>query len=324
MSIGISTGSGVWQRPQAQVAAEMKLIAALGAQTIRLDMHWDIVEPSTGTFLWTIPDMLFDAADAEGLRVEFILDNCPGWANGDTGWYSAPINPADYGAFAAACVNRYMNRGGHGGCHWWEIQNEPNNPKFFRPNTDHARYVSLLQEAHEAIKAADPEALVIMGGIAAGGTAGATTHIELDTEWLTGVYEAGASLYFDVLAFHPYSKGVDPADTTNTENGWNRLSQIQAIIIENGDQAKPVWCNEFGQATGTGISAVTEAQQATYLGDALTRARGVAGVQRVFVYGDIDSGTDTTDANENYGLYHCDMVTAKAAASVFRSFAVVD
>jgi hypothetical protein len=317
--LGIATDSSQWTMTTEELATDMALIASLGADAVRVALKWDQVQPTNGSsFTWTQADAIYDAADAQGLRVQFLLCFCPGWANGSESWNVPPTDPADYASFASACVGRYKDRGKYG-CHWWEIENEPNNSVMFSDNTGYATYVSLLQAAYPVIKAADSTALVLLGGIAPGGTEGNTSGINLDTYWLTEVYAAGAQGYFDVLAYHSYGNGNDPlAGSETLTNGWTRISAIQALMATNGDGDKPIWLNEWGQATGTGTAAVTEALQAAYISHAFQRMREIPYVERAFVFCEYDSGTDTTVTADNWGLYHNDQVTAKPAAAVFR------
>lgn len=193
----------------------------MGADVVRITCEWSTVQPTNAsTFDWTIPDMLFDAADALGLRVLFILLGTPGWARtaGESSNAYPPTDVTTFGPFCTAAVKRYKGRGIKG-CHEWEIWNEPNGSFGFGA-TSYApsKYASLLAVAYAAIKAADPAALVITGGVDGG--AGAENFSgngsDLDTHWIANQYAAGWKGHFDVLAVHPYAKAQDPASTVNT------------------------------------------------------------------------------------------------------------
>ena len=71
----------------------------------------------------------------------------------------APADPGPFAQFAGAAAARYAPLGVHD----WEIWNEPNGA-FWLPAPNPAAYVAWLR-VMPAIKAADPEATVISGGL---------------------------------------------------------------------------------------------------------------------------------------------------------------
>jgi hypothetical protein len=103
----------------------------------------------------------------------------------------------------------------------------------------------------------------------------------------------GHSVYVDDVALNT---------TTSTAQGWNRIDQLRALMVTNGDVTKPIWVTEVGQCTGTGTTGVSEGDQAAFLGDMFQRMREFPYVQRFYWHQDIDGGSDTTDDDQNYGL----------------------
>lgn len=215
--IGISTGHDPYNRTLAQNTVNFDAIQAIGADTIRITCEWSTVEATEGVFDWTIPDELFDLADARNLEVLFILLGTPSWARtgGEPTNTYPPTDPSDFAPFCTAAAARYKSRGG--GCHLWEVWNEPNSVFGFgtAPNTI-PQYVALLNVAYTAIKAEDAASTIIVGGIAAGGIENSTGGINLDTLWLQEAYDAGITGNYDAIGYHPYAKGQDPANPTPT------------------------------------------------------------------------------------------------------------
>jgi hypothetical protein len=323
-------GVATWTSTQQQVTEEMQLAAAAGATMVRCDLYWDLVEQSRGTRDWTRPDMMFDAADAAGLRILWVPNQSPAWARtaGEASNIYLPTNPATYGDFVAAAVARYATRGTLGS-HHWQLWNEVNTTYHNGDPTNKAAYVALAADAYSKIKVADPAATVVLGSILRGGMASGQYGTYQDDLYLADLYTAGIRPFFDVLAYHPYSYPFDPADTIDpvhtegvtVENGWQGLAAIRAVAVAKGDGGKPLWVTEVGQHTGTATYAVGEPVQAGYIGHAFTRARS-EGVARMFWFALRDAGTDATVREQNFGVVKADF-TAKAALRTFRAAAAI-
>lgn len=118
--------------------------------------------------------------------------------------------------------------------------NEPNiglNNKSGSP--DPAGYAADLVEAAKAIREADPQAIVLLGGLANVRSAGRNIS---DSDFLKAVYRfpevRGA---FDGVSLHPYEK--------TPEGVVRAVAEIRQILVDNGDGGKSLWITEFGWAT---------------------------------------------------------------------------
>ena len=88
-------------------------------------------------------------------------------------------------------------------------------------------YVKMLKLSYPAIKQANPEALVLTGGLVN------------CKEFPTAMYESGGKNLFDIMCLHTY--GVPLI--------WsfvNRGAELRKIMDSYGDQDKPLWNTEFG------------------------------------------------------------------------------
>ena len=74
---------------------------------------------------------------------------------------------------------RYKDR-----VHHWEIWNEPNYWRFWLPQPDVGAYTTLLKQAYAAIKAVDPAATVMVGGLTVG------SGENLPSTFLQNLYDA--------------------------------------------------------------------------------------------------------------------------------------
>jgi len=120
-------------------------------------------------------------------------------------------------------------------------------------------FVEVLRSGFRGVKAGDPAAVVVSGGISGN-----------NADWVGRMYAAGGQQWFDVLGVHPY---LDPADAPPDEPAENKVyrmtsvSAVRAEMIQVGDSGKPIWFTEFGWTTSTAAErpGVDEATQARYL-----------------------------------------------------------
>ena len=146
--------------------------------------------------------------------------------------------PQDYEKWADVCVNiiRHYNEGWNNGFSWniiyWEIWNEPDGG-FWKPDPNAAQFVPLLKIAYEELKAADPENVVMVGGLCG-----------WNVGYLRDMYAAGAKGYFDAIAVHPYGWGVDRSAFQR-----KRMEEFKTVLADHGDGACALWITECGGAT---------------------------------------------------------------------------
>ena len=121
--------------------------------------------PGQGTYDWSQLDEEVSLIRGAGMSVDMVITGTPSWeaVPGVSGTDIAqPADPAAFGQLAAAVVQRYAPEG----CAGYEIWNEPNNTVFWRPAPNPGAYVRVLQASYTDIKAVDPSAVVITGGLA--------------------------------------------------------------------------------------------------------------------------------------------------------------
>jgi arabinogalactan endo-1,4-beta-galactosidase len=214
--------------------------------------------------------------------------------------------PKDADAFAAYASNlarRYPQ------ILAWEVWNEPNTSFFWRPAVDAAAYTNLLEKTYLAVKAANPKARVILGGLSPGNTASVADSAAA-AQFLSAIYQAGGGAFFDAVAYHAYGTGA--------LDDWlaDALLGIRSVMDLNGDIWKPVWITEMGSYTA-GPGSVTEAWQAEYLGQARAFLAKIPYIERVYWY-TLRDASESTDPEANYGLFRSDG-TPKPAVKAFHS-----
>ncbi len=138
----------------------------------------------------------------------------------------------------------------------WEMGNETNHTPFLHPvdydgtnpftRREHAIITAdMMFYANRGIKAANPDARTIMPALApVNGVADMAEDLRLIYAAIAsgecGEGETDADLYFDALAWHPYTSGM-PDDAWVSAN-----QQIYQVAIDNGDDGKRVFFTEFG------------------------------------------------------------------------------
>jgi hypothetical protein len=118
----------------------------------------------------------------------------------------------------------------------FQIWNEPDHPgqPGYNPQLPEAVYGHMLRRTHDAIKAVDPNALIVTAGLSSGNPA-----------WLTRVIESqGGDLHADVVAFHPYGQRPDP-DWPHPDWFFGYVGNLLNAYFEAG-QRRTLWITEMG------------------------------------------------------------------------------
>jgi hypothetical protein len=254
-------------------ANTLRLAHEAGFDTVVQLFSWRQIEPTQGEYHWQYPDEVVQGAAYYGLNLVIRIDQQPQWAaDAPLSVNAPPKNTADYAHFVRTVAARYQGR-----VLGYIIWNEPNlSSDWGGQRPDPAGYVALLKAGYQAVKVADPGALVISAGLAS--TDDHTATALDDRAYLEAMYQDGAGPYFDILGAHPYGFAYPPDDPRGAHQSLNmaRLSDLRDIMVSHGDGNKPIWATEMGWTTAeTGPAAwqaVSEQQQADYLTRAFTQA----------------------------------------------------
>ncbi len=77
-------------------------------------------------------------------------------------------------------------------------------------------------------------------------------------------------------------------------------------MTANGDAGEQIWATEYGAPTGSTSSSVTEAAQAQYVTDAITKLKASSWAGPAFLYSGRDAGTDMSDIENAFGFIRND------------------
>ncbi|HEY1014969.1 MAG TPA: cellulase family glycosylhydrolase, partial [Herpetosiphonaceae bacterium] len=232
---------------EAAIERTLAQVREMGATYIVDLFPWAYVQPrSPHAFDWHGSDMLIKHARRQGLQVIARLDFVPAWARpaNTNDRYLDPAHYDDYARYVAAFAARYAPDG----VRMLQIWNEPNLRFEWgdRP-PDPQAYAALLKAVYPAVKAAAPDALVTVAGLAPGGPGGPIDPSALsanDLEYLAALLEAGAP--FDAVAVHAYG-GQSPADQPPDPAvvNFRRTELVRKLLLEQGRDV-PIVITEGG------------------------------------------------------------------------------
>jgi len=264
------------------------LAREMGFGWVKLGFPWRDIEKERDAYDWWRSDQIVSVVERYGLKLVVRVDRHPLWSvetlpDAEITPHQPPVDYQDYGDFCHELASRYKGR-----IAAYQVWNEPNLSREWGDKSPNpAEYTALLRLCYEGIKTADPQAIVISAGLAPTGTPPPTAMP--DTEFLQGMYAAGAAAYFDVLGVNaPGYKAppeLPPEEGLKVEWGghrWNvfrHVEDIRQIMVQNGDEEKQIAILEMGWMVSQEIHAeytwhgVTEEQQAEYLVGAYTYAR---------------------------------------------------
>ncbi|MDQ6693860.1 MAG: S-layer homology domain-containing protein [Chloroflexota bacterium] len=243
------------------------LAAQGGVKWSREELSWANIEPnSKGSYNWGPYDSRLAYDFNNNIDVVGMLLTTPRWASTNPGannwyWYE-PGNFNDYFDYVRAAVTRWHNQ-----IHVWEIWNEPNAVGTWSclNNCDRAAdYARLLQGAYAAVKAVDPNARVLIGGL--------YVH-DTNNEGLAFldqvVTASGGAINFDALSIHTYMSDRVPESTAPTnviQNFQYRLNIANDWINSHNGRPAEIWITEDGRSTCNGCAnSWSEDQQANML-----------------------------------------------------------
>jgi len=168
----------------------------------------------------------------------------------------------------------------------WEIWNEPDHSNYLNPNTV-ANYVPILKIAYSAIKAVDPEAIVL-GGVFSWPYA----------NYVEQLYQQ-ADDFFDYLSFHVYycSQYFRSGSHSELQSLLNSVKRV----IDHYDSGGKAWVTELGCSTSTPGVSISQDQQRDYLNSAVSLLLNTGWIQNVFLYNFRNTQTND-DYEDNFGL----------------------
>lgn len=232
--------------------------------TVRVTLAWSEIDrsPVPQEYEWTEFDGIVAEAARQDIRVLPTIFTVPPWVSAMEGCDKPPGGLCEIRApqsadgleawrtFTEAAAARY----GPGGLFWtinptlperpirtWQIWNEQNSPGFYQPRPDVGDYAALLKAASDGIRAEDPGAEIVLGGLYRYPLRGAQGGIRA-TDYLERLYDhEGIAEAFDGVAIHPYAARLRGVKA--------QIQRVIRVVDAHGDGQEGIWITELGWAS---------------------------------------------------------------------------
>jgi spore germination protein YaaH len=282
-------------------------IKALGFNWTKQQVEWKAVESGgKGQYNWGELDRIVESCHANGINLLLSVVKAPAWARppgADLRVEGPPANPQDFADFLSAMAARYKGK-----VQAYEIWNEQNlHYEWGNQPINAAQYMELLKAAYRAIKAVDPNAIVVSGALTPTGVNDGRTAID-DVVYLEQMYQNGLKNYSDAIGAHPsgynnppdakfgYNDPAEPAFKNHPSFFFREtMERYRNVMVKYGDSNKKIWATEFGWASIENLAPspapgyeyaanVTEAEQAEYIRRAYEMGRNWGWVGVMFLW----------------------------------------
>jgi hypothetical protein len=269
-------------------------IAALHPARVRHDIQWSALEPASGQYDASVIAGLrsvFANLAAQGIAVDVVIFDTPAWAqNGAANPNGAPANPQDYANFMGYIAGQFK-----GVVSSYATWAGPDSSGAFSGSL--ATYMQMQKLAYGAIKAADPNATVLLGML-----------YGYDYPYVQQYLAAGGGGSFDGISVNAdLACGGSPYSPHKSADGMiSRYSFLGFTSLHAVAPTSPIWISEFGWSTTASCNPpISEAQQASYLQQAVHCLSTVPYVPVAEWYELQDLGTADTPDNR-FGLLRPD------------------
>jgi polysaccharide biosynthesis protein PslG len=282
---------------------ETAAMAGAGVESLRVAFYWREAQPDgPEKTSFAATDRIVASAARRQITILPTIVGTPRWARVDpSDEGSSPARASDFAAYLSQLVDRYGPRGSFWGEHpqlprrlirGYQIWNELDHKIFWAEQPYYTRYVGLLAAARRAIKARDPGAQVVLGGL-----------VGRSWDQLAVLYRLGARRHFDVMAVHPFTRFQFDV--------FRILRYNRTVMRRNGDARKPMilteltWPSSKGRILPPSHFDRTERHQASLLADTfrlLARDRARYGLRAVYWATWLSRDRSRTDAFDYTGL----------------------
>ncbi|CAI9007954.1 polysaccharide biosynthesis protein PslG [Pseudomonas chlororaphis] len=286
----------LWFTPQ-QYRKQIAAYKQLGLQWVRVDLHWDRLEPTEeGYQLSTLDELDRTLSDAKLKSLFYLVGSAPFVTTAPKGGpFQDQYPPRDPKVFAtrmAMLAQRYPNIDA------WQVWNEQNIPNNWRPKPDAKGYGELLLATHQALNQVAPDKIQVMGGMA--------YYSQMPTQRNALMFEKlgelGVQSLGMVAAYHPYSETPE-SDEPGKNEVLLRGKQLNDML--HGAGLKRVWATEWGWSSYAGPKEMQRLIGVDGQADYTLRRLALMSDQdyeRIFLFAlsDLDSRASARD--QHYGL----------------------
>ena len=255
---------------------DLSMLAESGVGIVRMDVSWGGAEKSPGKYDFSRYDQLISDLEKRHIRLLFIIDYGNPLYDGGDAPHSEEGRKA-YARFCAALAKRYAGKD-----IIWELWNEPNIDKFWRPESNVDDYMAWCKTVVPAIRRADPQACIVAPAVS-----------KIDFSFLAACFKQGLLDLVDGVTVHPYR-----SPDRYPETALDEYSLLKALIKQNQPQDKivPILSGEWGYST----TVLSRQKQGKYL-PRQWLSNMSAGIPISIWYDWHDDGQDPEEPEHNFG-----------------------
>lgn len=211
-----------------------------GIGWVRIDVDWDVVEPTQGRQEWGQVDRVIATAARLGFSVLAGVSYAPPWATRDGRRTGSPRDPARWRGLVEEFLSNHA-RGVSAVAFW----NEPNLRQFYT-GTQEEYFRDIWLPALTLARDIAP-------GVLRCGPDLSSSRSEGDPlkKWLTPALDKGGTL-LDVVTHHQYDGG-------DTAAGRGREIETVLAHLRQHGVTRPLWITETGWDTNSGVSPEVQA-----------------------------------------------------------------
>src|SRR5258708_3328591 len=286
---------------------------------IKSQVDWSAVEKAKVQIDWASLDTTVNMMNAANVKVMLSITHAPQWSR-DPGaqtttatqqFNGPPANPQDLADLITAILKRFPGK-----VQAIEVWNEINLDREWAtaPQTlDPKRYVTLLKTAHDAIKAVDPNVIVISAALAPTG-ANIPGRVVDDFVYFKNLIDAGMLKYADCAGAHANGNNVSPTANYNNipertpratyrgpwdnpHHSWAFKSTLEGYekMLKDAGSTLKLCVTEFGWASVEGLQGKappgfefandnTLADQASFTDQAINQMQQSGNIRLAFLF----------------------------------------
>lgn len=226
---------------------DLELLQRMGIDLLRISFGWDAIEAEKDRYDWLFwDDYVNMAVDEYGITLVPYICYTPLWnSRGDTLWFwnDQPLDFDEFGEFMYDLVTRYKDK-----IKTWELWNEPDLDIYWDTG-DVGAFAEFVKVGSKAVKRADPDAKVVLGGLA--------YHSNF-LEELFSVHNL--SPFIDIVNMHNY---FETWSERPVEDIVYNIADMHRVIETYGD-GQALWMAEVGYSTFRRGSYVSSSYYAYY------------------------------------------------------------
>lgn len=229
------------------IKGDMELLKRTGVDLLRISFGWDAIEVEKDQYDWLFWDDYVEiAVEQYGITLIPYVCYTPRWnSRGDSlmFWNDPPQDFDEFGEFMFDLVTRYKDK-----IETWELWNEPDLDIYWDTG-DAGAFAEFIKIGSKAVKRADPEAKVVLGGMA------------YHAGFLEKLFrDYGLSPYIDIVNMHNYYETWSKRPVEQIDEN---IRAMTSVIDKYGD-GQALWMAEVGYGTFRQGSYVSEVYHAYY------------------------------------------------------------